>query len=227
MTFRICYRLVCVGISCQNDTFLIPSNGMEFSLPFFYHTAEDIVEHIPTSLCFAPLLCQIWLCLYSLLSLLGSLITLVVGEVQMTVLPGARVSHIPLRPLFDLLVTFLSNFSLREVSDWGIGLVNLGWILKRDTNSFFLLLYLQPASTCSLFIASRWRYRSSHQLLIRCRPNSPQQGQYQRLNSNLYLFKCKIWLFGNCTNIARWCVWLFWWSCLNYLWLGKMLRLQG
>ena len=185
MTFRICYRLVCVGISCQNDTLLNPSNGTEFSLPLFYHTAEEIVEHIPTSLCFAPLLCQIWLCLYSSLSLLGSLITLVVGEVRMTVLPGARVSNIPLRPLFDLLVTFLSNFSLREVSDWGIGLVNLGWSLKRDTNSFFCYCTCNPHPPALCSSPSRWRYRSSHQLLIRCCPNSPQQGQYQRLNSNL------------------------------------------
>ena len=56
----------------------------------------------------------------------GSLITVVVGEVRTTVLPGANVSQRTGRSRFDLLDTFLASLNSNDDSVRGIWLVCFG-----------------------------------------------------------------------------------------------------
>ena len=65
-----------------------------------------------------------------------SLITVVVGEVHMTVLTGAEDSQRPRRSLFDLLDTLRASLMSNDFSDRGIGLFSLGCIINRDTDFF-------------------------------------------------------------------------------------------
>ena len=65
----------------------------------------------------------------------GALITVVVGEVRTTVLPGANVSRRPQRSRSDLLDTFLANFSCSEVSVRGIWF----WVRYEAGHRFVLI----------------------------------------------------------------------------------------
>ena len=95
----------------------------------------------------------------------GSSITVVVGELRTTVLPGANVSHRLRRSLLDFFVTFLANFSSSEVSIPGIGLESFNWNMERDTALFFSPLYLQPASNWALFMASSMRINNDIEMV--------------------------------------------------------------
>ena len=84
----------------------------------------------------------------------GSLITVFVGDVLTTLLPGASVSQRPQRSLFDLLDTFWANLISKDFSVRGIGLFSLGCITNRDTDLFLSPLYLRLASTLAFCLAS-------------------------------------------------------------------------
>ena len=83
-----------------------------------------------------------------------SLITVFVGEVRTTVLPGVNVSRKPLRSCLDLFVTSLGNLSSREFSVRGIDFHSFTWSMKRDTDLFFLPLYPWLESIWVFFMTS-------------------------------------------------------------------------
>ena len=121
---------------------------------------------------------------------------MLVGDVRRTVLPDAKVSHSPQRSFFQRLVTFLAKLSSSEVFDPGIWFNNLLCRIKRDTDLLLSLLYQRPASTWARFMASAAKICSCLLTPIRCRQDSPQQGQYWRLNSGsefVHLLGVLIW----------------------------------
>ena len=67
----------------------------------------------------------------------GSLMTVVVGEVLTTVLPGANVSQSPCSSFFDHFKTFRANLSSKDRSVRGMGLFNLGCIINCEIDLFF------------------------------------------------------------------------------------------
>ena len=87
----------------------------------------------------------------------ASLITVVVGDVLTTVLPGAKVSQSPLRYFLDRLETFWANLSSRDCSVRGMGFFSLGRMMNREMDLFLSPLYLLPASTRVFVIASLMR----------------------------------------------------------------------
>ena len=84
----------------------------------------------------------------------GSLITVAVGQVRVTIPPGARASHKQRRSILDLLVTLLANFSFKDFSVRWIGLVCFGCKMNRNSDLFLLPLQRRRASTWACVMAS-------------------------------------------------------------------------
>ena len=115
----------------------------------------------------------------------GSLITVVVGEIRTTVLPGAHVSHRPRRSCLDLLDTFLANFTSGEVSDRGIGLRVLREVWRGTPLCSFHHCISGPQPLRLGLRLLQWGCCRFRQSLIHYRQDNLQSEPYQRLISYL------------------------------------------
>ena len=78
----------------------------------------------------------------------GSSLTVVVGELNETTGPGARVCHKPQRSFFESCLTLSASFNSKELSARGIGFVNFVWRKNRET--YFFLFSVDATSSIHL-----------------------------------------------------------------------------